>query len=382
MGAAASATSPRQIAVEWLAEGHRVVAATLIDRIGSAPLDPGAEMLIDEGGKVEGTVTGGCVESALVGEAERVLAGGGPRRVEYGITDDEAAGVGLMCGGIVSVFVHELTPQARSPLVAVADAIAAGRPAALATLLSGPQAGAKLAVLLEDTVGTLGGPPLLDAAVAREARGFLDEGVSRVRSYGAGGEVMGSELDVYVQAFAPPPELVIYGAIDYSVAVARLARELGYRVTICDARSAFARGRRFAEVADVVVDWPDRDLAGRELGPRDVVLVFTHDPKFDEPALVGALRSGAGYVGALGSRRTQAQRAERLRAAGLSEDELARLHAPCGLDLGARTPEESAVSILAEVVAARTGRGGESLRETSGPIHVDPDPANHEEEAP
>jgi xanthine dehydrogenase accessory factor len=378
----AAATSPRRIAAEWLAEGRRVVAATLVERIGSAPLDPGAEMVIDETGTVEGTVTGGCVESALVAEAERVLAGGGSRRVAYGISDDEAAGVGLMCGGTVSVFVHELTADVRPALVAASDAVAAGRPAALATVLDGPGAGAKLAVLADDTVGTLAGPPKLDAAVAREARGFVDEGISRIRSYGAGGEVMGAELDVYVQSFAPPPELVIYGAIDYSVAVARLAHQLGYRVTICDARSAFARGRRFAEVADVVVDWPDRDLAGRELGPRDVVLVFTHDPKFDEPALVAALRSGAGYVGALGSRRTQTERAARLRAAGLLEVELGRLHAPCGLDLGARTPEESAVSILAEVVAARTGRGGESLRDTRGPIHVDPDPAEEHKEEP
>lgn len=376
------ATSPRRIAADWLAEGRRVVAATLVERIGSAPLDPGAEMVVDDTGRVEGTVTGGCVESALVTEAELVLGGGGPRRVAYGISDDEAAGVGLMCGGTVSVFVHELSAATRPALVAATDAVEAGLPAALATLLDGPAAGAKLAVLPEETVGTLGGPPKLDAAVTREARGFVDEGVSRIRSYGAGGEVMGAELDVYVQSFAPPPELVIYGAIDYSVAVARLARQLGYRVTICDARAPFARGRRFTEAADVVVDWPDRDLAGRALGPRDVVLVFTHDPKFDEPALLGALRSGAGYVGALGSRRTQAERAQRLRAAGLAEEQLARLHAPCGLDLGARTPEESAVSILAEVVAARTGRSGESLRDTRGPIHVDPDPDDHDKEEP
>ncbi len=380
--ATAASIAPRAVAAEWLAEGRRVVVATLVERIGSAPLDPGAEMVVADDGRVEGTVTGGCVESALVVEARRVLAGAPPRRVEYGITDDEAAGVGLMCGGTVAVFVHELGVDSRAALAAVAEAVAAGRPAALATLLEGPGAGAKLAVLPDETVGSLGGPPLLDAAVAREARGFLDEGVSRIRRYGAGGEVMGTELGVYVQSFARPPELIVYGAIDYSEAVARLARELGYHVTICDARPAFAGGRRFAKVAEVVVDWPDRDLADRDLGARDVVLVFTHDPKFDGPALIGALRSGAGYVGALGSRRTQAERVARLRAAGLSDEELARLHAPCGLDLGARTPEESALSILAEVVAARTGRSGESLRRTTGPIHVDPGPADHDEEDP
>ena len=384
MVAAAEPRTSRELAAEWLAAGRRVVAATLVERIGSAPLDPGAEMVIDEGGRIEGTVTGGCVESALVAEASEVLRSREPRLVSYGISDEEAAGVGLMCGGTVAVFVHELAPEARPALVAVSEAVRAGRPAALATLLDGPGAGSKLAILADATVGGLGVAERLDSAVAREARGYMDEGVSRTRRYGRGGEVMGSELAVYVQAFASRPELVIYGAIDYSVALARLARELGYRVTIADARAAFARGRRFSDVADVVVDWPDRDLAARELGPRDVVLVFTHDPKFDQPALVGALRSGAGYVGALGSRRTQAERVRRLREAGLDEAELARLHAPCGLDLGARTPEETAVSILAEVVAARTGRAGASLSRTIGPIHAESETTEpgDEKEAP
>jgi xanthine dehydrogenase accessory factor len=367
-------STSERIAVEWLREGRRVVSAALVERIGSAPLDPGAQMLIDDRGDIEGSVTGGCVEAALVEEAQRVLAGGEPGVVTYGVSDEEATGVGLMCGGTVRVFVHEYGDGAQETLEAAAAARAAGEPVAIATLLDGDRAGAAIAILSDRVVGTLGVTELLDRAVERDARGQLDEGVSRIRRYGAGGEVMGSERAVYIQAFATPARMVIFGAIDFSAEVANVASEIGYEVVICDAREPFVRSPRFSRSAEVVVDWPDRYLAGRELGPRDVVLVFTHDPKFDEPALAAALASGAGYVGALGSRRTQEQRVERLRAAGLDERSIARIHAPCGIDVGARTPSETAISILAEVIAVRTGRTGESLGETSGPIHPEPAP--------
>jgi xanthine dehydrogenase accessory factor len=362
-------SSSERIAVDWLREGRRVVNAALVDRIGSAPLDPGAQMLVDDRGNIEGSVTGGCVEAALVDEAQRILAGGEPRVVTYGVSDSEALGVGLMCGGTVRVFVHEYADDALEPLEAVAAARAAAEPVASATLLDTDRAGAQVAILTDRVVGSLGVADLLDRSVERDARGQLDEGVSRIRRYGAGGEVMGSEVAVYIQAFATPPRMVIFGAIDFSAAMASVAGDIGYRVTICDAREPFARSPRFSRNAEVVVDWPDRYLEGQELGPRDVILVFTHDPKFDEPALTAALASGAGYVGALGSRRTQERRAERLREAGLDEEAIAGIHAPCGLDVGARTPSETAISILAEVIAVRTGRSGESLRETSGPIH-------------
>ena len=361
--------SSEQIAARWLRDGRRVVAATLVERIGSAPLDPGARMLIDEHGNIEGSVTGGCVEAALVEEARRVLGGGDPRVVSYGVSDEEALGVGLMCGGTVRVFVAELDRAALEVLDAVAEARAAGRPAAMATLLEGDGAGRTLAVAADGVVGELGVSELLERSVERDARGQLDEGVSRIRRYGAGGEVMGAELPVYIQAFSTPPRMVIFGAIDFSAEMAGVASGIGYEVTICDAREPFIRSPRFSAHAETVVDWPDRHLDGLELGPRDVVLVFTHDPKFDEPALTAALASGAGYVGALGSRRTQERRLERLREAGLDESSIARIHAPCGLDVGARTPAETAVSILAEVVAVRAGRSGEPLRETGGPIH-------------
>ena len=366
---ATATTSHQQVALEWLEQGRRVVAASLIETLGSAPLDPGAEMLVDDTGRIEGSVTGGCVEGALVELSREILGGAPPQVVQYGISDGEAADVGLMCGGTVRLFVHELALQVRAPLAAVRDALAAGKPIALATLLDGPGAGAKLAVGEDGAVGDLGGIELLDASVTRDALGYLDQGISTVRRYSSEGEVMGSELRVYIQGFASPPEMVIFGAIDFSAALGRLARDLGYRVTICDARRPFAQSARFADVADVVVDWPDRYMAGRELGARDVVLVFTHDPKFDEPALLAALRSGAGYIGALGSRRTHRERIARLREAGVAEGDLARISAPCGLDIGARTPTETAVSIFAEIIALRTGRNGRRLGDTSGSIH-------------
>jgi xanthine dehydrogenase accessory factor len=357
------------IAAAWLREGRRVVNAMLVERIGSAPLDPGAQMLVDERGNIEGSVTGGCVEGALVEEAHAILAGEAPRVATYGISDEEAAGVGLMCGGTVRIFVHEQGAEALDALDAVAAARAAGEPVALATLLDGDGAGAKLAILGDRVVGSLGVTELLDRSVERDARGQLDEGLSRVRRYGAGGEVMGSEVAVYIQAFETQPRMVIFGAIDFSAEMAKLASEVGYQVTICDARRPFADSPRFSRVAEVVVDWPDRYLESRELGARDVVLVFTHDAKFDEPALISSLATDAGYIGALGSRRTQERRLQRLRDAGLDEPSIARIHAPCGLDVGARTPVETAVSILAEVIAVRTGRRGDSLRDTTGPIH-------------
>ncbi|HEX5926955.1 MAG TPA: XdhC family protein [Baekduia sp.] len=362
----------QDVALRWLDEGRRVVAATLIETLGSVPLDPGAEMLVDDTGRIAGSVTGGCVEGALVEETARVLDGAPPQTVSYGITDEQAIGVGLMCGGTVELFVHEVTEAHRDALSAVRDAVEEGRPAALATVLDGEGAGAKIAVFEDDAIGSLDGPELLTHSVIRDARGFLDEGLSAVRRYSARGEVLGAELRVHLQAFAASPVMVIFGAIDFSAALAQQAVEIGFRVTICDARSAFAHNPHFAEHAEVVVDWPDRHLAGRTLGPRDAVLVFTHDPKFDEPALIAALAGGAGYIGALGSRRTHTSRVERLRAAGITDTELDRIHAPCGLDIGARTPAETAISVLAEILAARSHRPGGPLVDADGPIHARP----------
>lgn len=357
-----------QTALDWLEHGHRVVVASLIETLGSAPLDPGAEMLVDDSGRIEGSVTGGCVEGALVEVAQEILGGGSPRVVQYGISDTTAAEVGLMCGGTVRLFVGELARSAIEPLRAVVDALDAQTPVALATVLDGELSGRKIAVERDRATGQLG-LEQLDRSVRRDALGCLDQGLTTIRSYSASGEVMGADIRVYIQGFATPPRMVIFGAIDFSVAVATLAREVGYRVTICDARQPFISSSRFSRVAEVAVDWPDRYLASQQLDERDVVLVFTHDAKFDEPALIAGLESGAGYVGALGSRRTHEERLERLRERGVSEAALARVAAPCGLDIGARTPAETAISVLAEILALRAHRTGERLADTSGPIH-------------
>jgi xanthine dehydrogenase accessory factor len=220
-------------------------------------------------------------------------------------------------------------------------------------------------------VGTLGDPDL-DRVVARDTLGELDSGLTATRHYGEHGEARERTVQVFVESFAPPPRMVIFGAVDFTAALARVAKLLGYRVIVSDARSVFATPARFPMADEVVNDWPDRYLASirAELGPRDVVCVLTHDAKFDVPAIVSALATDVGYIGAMGSRRTHAARIERLREAGVREEQLARVMAPIGLDIGARTPEETAIAICAEMIALRTGDGsGGSLRDGDGPIH-------------
>ena len=355
-------------ALEWLDDGRPMAIATLVETEGSSPLEIGAMMLVDGEDNIEGSVTGGCVEGALVEEAREVLAGGEARLRTYGITDEQAVDVGLMCGGTVHIFIEAIRDEPRSVLAEAVRSALDERPAAVATLVDGDDAGSRIAVIDGDVSGGLG-LDFLDRTVTRETRGMLAQGITALRRYGADGAAMGSDLRVSVRSFAEPPRMVIFGAIDFSVATAALARQLGYRVAIVDPREPFLRSRRFSAVAEVAVGWPDRYLKGQELSDRDVVLVFTHDSKLDEPALVSGLASGAGYVGALGSRRTQAKRVERLLAAGVPQDEIDRIAAPCGLDIGARTPPETAVSILAEVIAKQNARAADPLSESEGPIH-------------
>ncbi len=260
---------------------------------------------------------------------------------------------------------------------ALRDALRDERPVALATVTAvtdhpdAPGLGAKLLAAPDGTVvGSLGDPDL-DRVVTRDALGELESGLTSTRHYGAHGEAREDTVSVFIESFAPPPRMVIFGAVDFTAALARVAKVLGYRVAVCDARAVFATRARFPMADEVVNDWPDRYLEkiGEELGPRDAVCVLTHDTKFDVPAIVGALATKVGYLGAMGSRRTHENRTTRLREAGVNDDGLARIHAPIGLDIGARTPEETAISICAEIITERTGRRATSLRETSGPIH-------------
>jgi xanthine dehydrogenase accessory factor len=254
----------------------------------------------------------------------------------------------------------------------LAAAIRGEEPVALATVIAGPGAGGKLLVQPDGpAVGTLGDADL-DRVVARDALGELAAGTTAVRHYGEHGEAREAVVAVFVESFAPPPRMLVFGAVDFTAALVRVAKVLGYRVTVCDAREVFATRARFPQADEVVVDWPDRLLgrAGSSLTRRDAVCVLTHDAKFDVPALVAALATDVGYIGAMGSRRTHADRVARLVEAGVDEAGLDRIRAPIGLDVGARTPEETAVSICAEIIAQRTGRGeARPLRDTDGPIH-------------
>jgi xanthine dehydrogenase accessory factor len=365
-------SATQDMAVAWLGENRRVVQALLVEVEGSAPLPVGAMMVIDEQGNIEGSITGGCVEGAIVVEAEAILSDGQPAPAKlftYGISDELAGTVGLMCGGVVHILVHEPTGEDARIERAALEAHAEGRPVAVATLIDGPTAGARLAVIEDEVHGTLRASALLDRNVAREAQGLLEEGKTTLRRFGADGATLGDDVRVHIRSYAPPPRMMIFGAIDFSAALAPFATQIGYQVTICDARDRFARSSRFSSVAKVSVGWPQEVMHDVELGPRDAVLVFTHDPKFDEPALIAALGTNAGYIGALGSRQTTADRERRLRRAGVSSADLARIHAPCGLDIGSRTAEETAVSVLAEIIADRAQRAGMPLRLSEGPIH-------------
>ncbi|MGW0611542.1 XdhC family protein [Streptomyces sp. NPDC002788] len=353
----------------WYAAGLPFGLATVVEVSRSAPRDPGAAMAVGPDEEVVGSVSGGCVEGAVFELAQEVVASGEARLETFGYSDDDAFAVGLTCGGEITLLVRPVTRELDPAFGAVADSVTAGEPVTVATVTDGPaRRGAALAVWPDRVSGTLGASGL-DAAVTADARGELALGASGLRHYGPEGQRREDAVSVFLQSFAPPPRMLVFGAIDYAAAVARIGIFLGYRVTVCDARPVFATPRRFPEGVEVVVEWPHRYLRDTDTDERTVVCVLTHDPKFDVPLLREALRRPAAYIGAMGSRRTHADRAERLAEAGLTERELSRLRSPVGLDLGARTPQEVAVSVAAEIVALRWGGTGAPLTDTQGAVH-------------
>lgn len=340
---------------EWTARGDRVALATVVAVQRSAPRAPGSKMAISEGGDIAGGVSGGCVEGAVVEIADRVMRGEEPRLVHFGIADSEAWEVGLPCGGEIDVWVQEYSPGRFT------DVARAGGRAVEVTLLEGAHPGAKLLIEADgERSGSLGAPELDDEAVRVAGELLWTESSER---QGA----------LFFDVVAPSPRLILFGAVDIAVSLCTLARAAGWRPYVVDPRTRFATPERFPDAEEVIAAWPEEAFA--RLGGIDratSVAVLTHDPKLDDAALAVALRSPARFVGAMGSRRAQASRRERLLAAGFSEEELERLAAPLGLDLGAITREETALSILSEVVAARHGRDGGRLSTRGGRIHEVP----------
>jgi xanthine dehydrogenase accessory factor len=358
----------------WQRDGARFALASVVGTSASAPRAPGAVLALHPDGTVLGSVSGGCVEGAVVEVATEVLDTGVPRRVHYGISDEVAFSVGLTCGGTIEVFVRPVTPAVLD-LTALRARVEAGDPVAVATVVEHPDerlAGTTLVVAPDRVEGTTGSDRL-DHAVTEAARGMLSQGTTGLLHVGPDGERRLDDVTVFVHAFAPRPRMLVFGAIDFAAACASIGRFLGHHVTVVDARARFATEARFPDADEVVVEWPHRYLAAEHeagrIDDRTVVCVLTHDPKFDVPVLEVAVRTPAAYIGVMGSRRTHADRVARLREAGLTDDDLARLRSPIGLDLGGRTPQETAVSIAAEIIQAREGGSGAPLVETSGPIH-------------
>ncbi|MFJ6792678.1 XdhC family protein [Streptomyces sp. NPDC091268] len=360
----------------WVEQGRDFAVATVVAVGGSAPRQPGAALAVDGEGTAIGSVSGGCVEGAVYELCRQALEDGETVRERFGYSDDDAFAVGLTCGGIIDILVTPVpvgSPE-RELLAAGIAAAARGEAAALARIAEGPAELMGRAVLVRTEgafEGGFGSHPELDRTIAEEARAMLDAGKTGLLEIGADGRLCGEPLKVLVESSVPPPRMIVFGAIDFASALVRIGKFLGYRVTLCDARPVFATKARFPEADEIVVDWPHRYLETTEVDGRTVLCVLTHDAKFDVPLLELALRLPVAYVGAMGSRRTHEDRNKRLREVGVTELELARLRSPIGLDLGARSPEETALSIAAEIVANRRGGSGAALTGARIPIHPD-----------
>lgn len=326
----------------WRERGEQVAIATVIKALGSSPRQVGAKMAVSTGGSIAGSVSGGCIEGAVFEISQEAITSGEAQALHFGVADETAWEVGLACGGTIDVFVEPLPALFDT----MRDAIENQRPLASVVVLRGAlRPGARLLVAPDGATQGSSGDAELDATLAADAQALLAKGENAVRSY----QSTKGEVDVFIESLVPPPVLYIVGAVHIASALVKLAKVLDFRTVVVDAREAFATSERFPDVDELVTSWPDEALEGR-LGPSSYVAMLTHDPKLDDPALRVALNSQARYIGALGSKRTHAARLERLKAEGFSDEQLARIRGPIGLSIGARTPQEIALSILAEIV--------------------------------
>jgi xanthine dehydrogenase accessory factor len=349
--------------------GDTTAMATVVRTWRSAPRPAGASMLVNAAGEAVGSVSGGCIEGAVYEMAGEVIADGVPQFEKYGISNDDAFAVGLTCGGILEVFVEQISTETWPELPDLYASVQADQPVAVATVVNGTaHVGKHLVVWPDHTAGDLGSDRL-NSAVGADVLGLLESGTTGFLHYGSDGERLEGDLEIFVSTFAPKPRMLVFGAIDFAAAVAKAGKFLGFHVTVCDAREVFATKKRFPDADEVVNDWPHRWLAKQEIDSRTVICILTHDPKFDVPVVIEALKTKAAYIGAMGSRKTHDDRVARLIEAGVDPEDLKRVKSPIGLDLGARTPEETAISILAEVIQDRWGGSGKNLAQTSGTIH-------------
>ena len=342
-----------QTAAAWAARGDDVALATVVRTYRSAPRPIGSVFAVSSSGEMAGSVSGGCVEGDIYGAAQRLFKGEGeaPQLIHYGISDDQALSVGLACGGELWVALDRWRPPA------------ALRRGAVARVYGGDQHGRALVV--DADAGTAEGD--LDGDLRATAEAAIAEAVATETSSATDLE---GGVTLFVESIHPAPRLVVVGAVDTAEALCRMARTLGWRTAVVDPRGKFATPERVPSADELLVSWPDVAYPELALEAADHLVVLTHDPKIDDPAIALALQAGVGYVGALGSRRTQEQRNQRLREeAGCAPEQVDRIHGPVGLDIGAHTPAETAVAILAEIIAYRSGRGGQRLRDTTGSIH-------------
>ncbi|GAB2716232.1 XdhC family protein [Streptomyces bullii] len=360
----------------WVEQGRDFAVATVVAVSGSAPRRPGAALAVDTDGTAIGSVSGGCVEGAVYELCRQALEDGETVLERFGYSDEDAFAVGLTCGGVIDILVMPVRADdpARPAVAAALTAAARGEATAVARIVKGPAdlTGRALAVRPDGShQGGFNAHPELDRTVAAEAGAFLDAGRTGTVEIGEQGSRCGAPLTVLVESSVPPPRMIVFGAIDFASALVRVGKFLGHHVTVCDARPVFATRARFPEADEIVVAWPHEYLERTVVDARTVLCVLTHDAKFDVPLLKLALRLPVAYVGAMGSRRTHLDRNRRLREVGVTDLELARLRSPIGLDLGARTPEETALSIAAQIVADRRGGSGVPLTGAHVPIHHD-----------